>query len=250
MAEVYMSRLKRLIYRFKNRHKTKYMCPLCGYRGPFSDVHQPNGPSSFDTTCPQCGSRARHRLMSLVMDLLSERYNFNEMKALHFAPEIFFRERYQNTFREYKTTDLAMENVDFNADICNLPFENNSYDVVLACHVLEHIKEDRKAMSEIHRICRPGGIVIIQVPITAMKTIEYPAPNPYETDHVRCPGQDYYDRFRDLFAKLETFSSKDFDDSYQLYAKVDWSGYPNEYSPYRLPLPGDRHVNIIAVYSV
>ncbi|MBN1817397.1 MAG: class I SAM-dependent methyltransferase [Sedimentisphaerales bacterium] len=250
MTRPYRSLWERLKFRRRNRQATRYRCPVCGYYGPFMPFHTQDGRTSFDTLCPKCGSRPRHRLMHLVMDILNKQYVFKDKKALHFAPESFFRDQYRAFFQQYVTTDLVMEDVDFKADICNLPLEDRSFDVVLACHVLEHVKDDRKAVSEMRRICRPGGIVIIQVPITAIETIEYPAPNPYETDHVRCPGRDYYDQFRDLFTRMETFSSGDFDDSYQLYAKVDWSGYPNEHSPYRLPLSGDKHANRIAVYSV
>jgi ubiquinone/menaquinone biosynthesis C-methylase UbiE len=43
------------------------------------------------------------------------------------------------------------------ADICDLPFEDNQYDVILCNHVLEHIPDDTKAMQELYRVLKPGG---------------------------------------------------------------------------------------------
>jgi ubiquinone/menaquinone biosynthesis C-methylase UbiE len=46
------------------------------------------------------------------------------------------------------------------ADICDLPFEDNQYDVILCNHVLEHIPDDTKAMQELYRVLKPGGMAI------------------------------------------------------------------------------------------
>jgi ubiquinone/menaquinone biosynthesis C-methylase UbiE len=48
---------------------------------------------------------------------------------------------------------------DVKADICDLPFEDNQYDVILCNHVLEHIPDDTKAMQELYRVLKPGGIL-------------------------------------------------------------------------------------------
>jgi 2-polyprenyl-3-methyl-5-hydroxy-6-metoxy-1,4-benzoquinol methylase len=50
------------------------------------------------------------------------------------------------------------------ADLLNLPYENNSVHVVLCNHVLEHIREDVAAMAELRRILHPNGMLIIGVP--------------------------------------------------------------------------------------
>jgi len=72
-------------------------------------------------------------------------------------------------------------------------------------HVLEHIPDDKKAMSEILRVLKPSGWAILQVPILAEKTIEDPivrSPEERERvygqfDHVRAYGLDYKDRLED-----------------------------------------------------
>lgn len=52
--------------------------------------------------------------------------------------------------------------------------ENELFDAVVANHVLEHIPEDRKAMSEILRVLKPGGWAILQVSIEGEETFEAP----------------------------------------------------------------------------
>lgn len=94
-----------------------------------------------------------------------------------------------------------MHGVDHNVDLQELPFEDQTYDFVFASHVLEHIPNDEKAISEIRRILKPNGIAILPVPLVAEKTIEYSEPNPNETYHVRAPGFDYFDRYDRYFLK-------------------------------------------------
>ncbi len=51
--------------------------------------------------------------------------------------------------------------------ITELPFENNSYDLVCAFDVIEHVADDTKAVEEMMRVCKPGGHVAITVPAYA-----------------------------------------------------------------------------------
>ncbi len=44
------------------------------------------------------------------------------------------------------------------------PFEENSFDLIEADHVLEHLAEPFEVMGELNRICKPGGIIHIRVP--------------------------------------------------------------------------------------
>ena len=101
------------------------------------------------------------------------------------------------------------------ADICKLPFENNIYDLVFCNHVLEHIPEDQKAMSELYRVLKKGGTLIAQVPIKEdrLKTFEnWSITSPDERakvfgqyDHVRIYGQDYYSRLEKVGFKTKAF---------------------------------------------
>ncbi len=92
---------------------------------------------------------------------------------------------------------------DVKADICNLPFDSNAFDIILCNHVLEHIPEDHKALQELYRVMKPGGWGIFQVPqdLNREKTFEDPSITDKEErrkvfgqyDHVRIYGRDYFD---------------------------------------------------------
>jgi 2-polyprenyl-3-methyl-5-hydroxy-6-metoxy-1,4-benzoquinol methylase len=59
------------------------------------------------------------------------------------------------------------------ADICDLPFEDNQYDVILCNHVLEHIPDDTKAMQELYRVLKPGGMAILQIPQELSRAVTF-----------------------------------------------------------------------------
>jgi ubiquinone/menaquinone biosynthesis C-methylase UbiE len=81
--------------------------------------------------------------------------------VLHFAPEQAFYKLFRNQENlDYTTTDLLSPLADVKADICNLPFADNSYDIIFCNHVLEHIPDDTQAMKELFRVLKPGGVVV------------------------------------------------------------------------------------------
>ena len=94
------------------------------------------------------------------------------------------------------------------ADICALPFEDNSYDLILCNHVLEHIPDDTQAMRELFRVLKKGGRLIAQVPLDEDRAESFEddsITDPKERtrifgqyDHVRVYGQDYYSRLQSV----------------------------------------------------
>lgn len=155
---------------------------------------------------PSTLSLERHRLLWLF--LKNETTFFSDaLKVLHFAPEQAFYKRFRKLKNlDYTTTDLNSPLADVKADICNLPFEDNSFDVILCNHVLEHIPDDIKAMKELYRVIKPGGWGIFQIPqdLTRDKTFEDNSITDKKErakifgqyDHVRVYGKDYFDRLR------------------------------------------------------
>ena len=152
-------------------------------------------------------SLERHRLFWLYLKNETTFFTENH-KVLHFAPEQAFFKRFREMANlYYTTTDLNSPIADVKADICNLPFEDNSYGFIICNHVLEHIPDDTKAMRELYRVLSPGGMAILQVPYEASRKITFEDDNitdPKERakifgqyDHVRVYGMDY-------FKKLET----------------------------------------------
>ncbi|MDT8346479.1 MAG: methyltransferase domain-containing protein [Flavobacteriaceae bacterium] len=153
-------------------------------------------------------SLERHRLLWLYLKAETDFFK-KRLNVLHFAPEQCFRKR----FKKFKnlsitTTDLEAPHVDVKADICHLPFEDNSFDVILCNHVLEHIPDDIKAMSELYRVMKPGGWGIFQIPLdnARLKTYEdasITSPDARtkafgQYDHVRLYGMDFFERLSEV----------------------------------------------------
>jgi SAM-dependent methyltransferase len=149
------------------------------------------------------------------MDELLKDLPTGQMRMLHFAPERFFSARFRRCFGGYETADVERSDVDHHVDLQSLTLPDASYDVVYASHVLEHVPDDRAALREIRRILKSGGFAVLPVPIVAERTIEYSEPNPLESMHVRAPGPDYFDRYREFFGRVEIIDSGRFDARYQ-----------------------------------
>ena len=162
---------------------------------------------------PSTLSLERHRLLWLY---LKNETNFfsDTLKVLHFAPEQCFLKLFKKLNNlDYTTTDLFSPIADVKADICNLPFKNNSYDVILCNHVLEHIPDDMKAMQELYRVLKVGGMGIFQIPqdLNRATTFEDDSITDKKErakifgqyDHVRVYGRDYFDKLRNVGFKVE-----------------------------------------------
>jgi SAM-dependent methyltransferase len=175
-------------------------CPVCG--GHFRKF-LPYGYSIVRTNalCPKCLSLERHRLIWLY---LKEKTNFfgDPIKVLHIAPEQCFEERFRKQKNlTYLTADLESPLADHKCDVQNMPFEDNSFDVVICNHVLEHVENDMKAMSEILRVMKPGAYSILLVPNDFNRTVTFEdntITSPRERtiifgqyDHRRVYGLDY-----------------------------------------------------------
>ncbi|WP_338732892.1 class I SAM-dependent methyltransferase [Mangrovimonas cancribranchiae] len=162
---------------------------------------------------PSTLSLERHRLLWLY--LKNETNFFNEkLKVLHFAPEQAFYKRFRKLKNlEYTTTDLNSPLADVKADICNLPFEDNSYDVILCNHVLEHIPDDTKAMKELYRVMKPNGWGVFQIPQDLNREVTFEDNSITDKkerdkifgqyDHVRIYGRDYFDKLRSIGFTVE-----------------------------------------------
>jgi SAM-dependent methyltransferase len=176
-------------------------CPVCStsFRRflPYGRI-QPRQ----NALCPQCLSLERHRLLWLY--LKEKTPFFNQSQAvLHVAPEACFIRRFEKIHGNgYVTADIESPLAKVKMDIHRIPFENDTFDVVLCNHVLEHVGDDIQAMREIARVLKPGGFAILQVPFfhpIADKTISDPSvtsPKQREKmfgqdDHVRKYGRDY-----------------------------------------------------------
>ena len=169
---------------------------------------------------PSTLSLERHRLLWLYLrnetDFFTEpEINFgHRKKVLHFAPEQAFYKRFKNMKNlDYVTTDLNSPLAEVEADICHLPFYDDEFDVILCNHVLEHIPDDTKAMQELYRVLKPGGMGVFQIPqdLSREKTFEDDSITDKKErskifgqyDHVRIYGRDYFDKLRRIGFKVE-----------------------------------------------
>lgn len=185
-------------------------CPICGHVGVMIGVGRP---PRWDARCAQCGSRERHRLLWLWV-IQNGGNRLAGKRILHFAPEKSLRRILDNN-PGYETADLTQKGVTFRVDITRLPMSDSAYDVVIANHVLEHIDDDRRAMRELVRVLKPGGIALLTVPINPTRaetyedtTIADPVKRRAhftEADHRRFYGLDFADRLREAGFRVETW---------------------------------------------
>lgn len=193
-------------------------CPICNHRYrtflPYGRINP-----RANALCPNCLSLERHRLIWLY---LKEQTNFFQVQldVLHIAPEPCFMKRFEAYHKDkYITADIESPLAKVKMDIHQIPFPEDSFDVVLCNHVLEHVKDDILAMSEINRVLRPGGWAIMQIPFFSPvpeKTFEDNSiTDPQErekafgqSDHVRKYGNDYIERIArsGLIAEKNTYA--------------------------------------------
>jgi SAM-dependent methyltransferase len=171
---------------------------------------------------PSTLSLERHRLLWLYLQNETDFFTSNvSKKVLHFAPEQAFYKRFRNQKNiEYTTTDLLSPLADVKADICNLPFQDSEYDIILCNHVLEHIPDDTKAMQELYRVLKPGGMAILQIPQDLSRAVTFSDDSIVDQkerasifgqyDHVRIYGRDYFDKLRSIGFKVieEDYTAK------------------------------------------
>jgi SAM-dependent methyltransferase len=180
-------------------------CPVCG--SSFGRFLPYGVNSRSNVLCPTCLSLERHRLIWLYLKGQTDFFS-HPRRLMHVAPEQCFYPRLRKLVHiDYVTADLESPIADHHFDLHDIPFEADDFDMILCNHVLEHVTDDRKVMSEILRVLRPGGFAILQVPLDSGldKTYEDPSiTDPRERekqfgqkDHVRLYGRDYPDRLRE-----------------------------------------------------
>ncbi|RDY59914.1 class I SAM-dependent methyltransferase [Flagellimonas nanhaiensis] len=201
-----------------NRYKTreveqiykgnKVTCPICN--SSYSEFGTFGKRTRKNAKCHKCGSLERHRLVWCYLN--KKRILREGMSILHFAPEeVFYNIFSKLDYIEYFPCDLKPDSFTFEGnipiakvDITDIPYKTNAFDFILCNHVLEHIPNDERALSELFRVMKEGGSGIFQVPI------DYSRETTYEDfsiktkkgrmkafgqhDHVRWYGRDYVDR--------------------------------------------------------
>jgi len=181
----------------------KKECTVCGrkYRKflPYGRVIKRE-----NALCPGCLSLERHRIMWLFLKTRTVFFTA-DLKVLHVAPEYCFIKRFKALNNlDYTTGDIESPLADVKMDIRDIPFEADTFDVVICNHTLEHVDDDLRAMKEFYRVLKPGGWAILNSPINEKREVTYedfsitdPAEREKhfgQRDHVREYGLDYTDR--------------------------------------------------------
>lgn len=117
-------------------------------------------------TCPVCGSADRERAYALWMEKSLPKDKKITVLDIAPAPSLGNFIKREFPLADYKTMDLFMPGVDYRMDIMDMNLlPDMSVDFFICSHVLEHVRDDRKAMRELHRILKKDGKGILVVPL-------------------------------------------------------------------------------------
>jgi len=213
----------------------EFECPFCG--GHFrkflpwgldlpvlKEKKIVGGGYRVNAICCRCQSSDRERLIYLYLKNKTELF-YKNLKVLHVAPERNLQRVLMTCPNiDYLSIDLKSPLAMVKMDTAEIKYEDNSFDVIICNHVLEHIPDDRKAKSELYRVLKPAGWAILQVPISLLLNETYEDPTvttPEErekvfgqSDHVRIYGRDYKDRLEKVGFSVEVYNfTKEFGES-------------------------------------
>ena len=202
------------IINFINQIKSKnhYYCNVCDTSSAYF-IHTSNKYRiSWSSICPNCNSRKRHRGLYKLYQIQLEK--MQKPIILHFAPEPVFYHLF-NHFK-YITADKNLLDVDLKLDIENIDYKSESFDLILCNHVLEHVKRDALALSELNRILRINGVLILTVPGNweIEKTKEFEVID--DNGHYRDYGLDFIPVLEGIFDNVKVTDISQYNHEYIL----------------------------------
>jgi len=169
---------------------------------------------------PHSLSLERHRSLWIFLSESTEFFT-SSSRMLHMAPEYCFIKRFRSVSTlDYVTGDLDSPWADHHFDVHNIPFEDSSFDIIMANHLMEHVDDDHAVLREFYRVLRPGGWGVLQVPIDWTnpnteedRSISDPSELErlyWQRDHLRLYGyEDYPNRLRSAGFVVEVIDMKE-----------------------------------------
>ena len=201
-----------LNYLSQYKRKNLFYCNLCKSESPYY-YHTANAKRIlYNSICPNCSSRKRHRGLYEIYKNILKKMDFP--RVLHFAPEPVFYSLF--TAYDYITADIELEDVDLQLDIEKIDCQDNSFNLILCNHVLEHIENDLNALKELNRILIYKGILILTIPgdWRRIETVEYKSPD--SNGHYRDYGLGFINLLDEVFYKVEKIDLYDYNYNYDL----------------------------------
>lgn len=190
-------------------------CNLCGWQGNSFFPAIVNNNLRINHLCPRCNSQPKDRSFVFYLNKSGLSQGKQEkIKILDVGPSRCVKDYFSSQQNiSYIAIDLFPDYPGIvKMDVTKLDFPDRSFDMIFCLNVLEHVKDDLKALGELRRVLRSKGMIILSVPQKEglKKTIEYPKPDKLQSWHVREYGADLVERFRKAGLKVEMHDWSDY----------------------------------------
>ena len=223
------------------------ICPCCGTKcqaftgGNYLDYPHSFNPSRYqqtrqDVLCPACRSLPRHRMLALWFEKHIDYLRKSDI--LYFAPGKSEKLWLKRNKISCMTADLYSEGVDLKLDIQDTGLPDESYDVIVCNHVLEHVDDFRKALKEMYRVLRPGGSFICSFPMDPNVELLDEDPS-VQTEEARIRRFGQNDHLRVFGMKADRFLTE----AGFSVERIDGKDYPEEILP--VVGPADYDMNLL-----
>ena len=206
MNEHIDSRQVEKIIAFQKEHNCKKLdenktikCNICGYESEYEFLPYKTRNTNTKQKCPNCYALKRTRLLYYVLEHYTDYLKHDDIRILQTSPTTSLYKRFKSQYHDnYTSSDIQqMPQVDEIINLEEIPYPDNTFDLILSKHVLEHVPDYPKALREIYRVLKPGGKIIFLIPsLDIPKTFECPQINTPELrsryyrqfDHLRYFG--------------------------------------------------------------